>query len=90
MKDWKQIVKSDSRYKGFVIMDEPATFSKMFAGQDIPCVQLHSIQVYGNGNEEDIVGFCGSFRWENNEVYGYSWFINGNAKCLDILVGEDW
>lgn len=104
MKDWKEIVKSDSRYKDFVIMDEPAVFSKLFADQDIPCVQLHSIQVYENSNEEDIVGFCGSFRWENNEiipldgdsyakettVYGYSWFINGNAKCLDILVGEDW
>ena len=104
MQDWKKIVGSDIRYKDFVIMDAPAIFSEMFAGQDIPCVQLHSIQVCGNEDGRDIVGFCGAFKWDGSEaipldgdsytkntiVYGYSWFMDENIKCLDILVGEDW
>lgn len=104
MQDWKSIVKRNERYKDFIILDKPATFREMFSNQNIPIVQLHSVQVYGYKQVQDIVGFCGVFKWEGNEfisidgdsyaedmtVYGYSWFTNGCNKCLDILVGDDW
>ena len=104
MKDWKEIAKSNKRYKNFILLDKPAIFCEMFANQNIPYVQLHSTQVYGGEDEWDIVGFCGCFKWENNKitsldgdsyaedttVYGYSWFTNKDDKYLDIFVGEDW
>lgn len=104
MKNWKEIVKSNQRYKNFILLDKPAIFCKMFANQNISRVQLYSTQVYGDENEQDIIGFCGCFKWDNNEVtsldgdsytknttvYGYAWFTNENKKCLGILVGEDW
>lgn len=105
MKDWRKIIQSKYSYKDFLILDKPAMFCELFAGQNIPCVQVHSIQVIQVcGNAPDIVGFCGVFKWNDDEiisldgdsysqstiVYGYSWFSNGKDKCLDILVGEDW
>ena len=86
----------DERYKRFVILDNPVEFKDLFIDHDIPCVQLHSLHAVDN----IIVGFCGVFKWENNEiipldgdsynkhvlVYGYEWFDQG----IDILVGDDW
>ena len=102
MDTWKQIVKVTERYKTFTILEEPKKFRDMFRDQDIPVVQLHSVQVYGDGS--DIVGFCGVFQWKDNaitpidgdiysqdvEVLGYEWFEHQGEKCLDILVGDDW
>lgn len=99
MKKWKRIIKSSYRYKDFILLESPVAFNKVFSDQDIPLVQLHSIQVYGKKNK-DIVGFCGCFKWENNEVisldgdsysedemiYGFSWFTYEGDRCLDILV----
>lgn len=104
MEDWKEVVKSDVHYKNFILLDKPVMFCEMFANQNIPCVQLHSTQVYKVENESYIVGFCGCFKWINDEIipfdgdsysentmiYGYEWFTNENIKYLDILVGEDW
>lgn len=102
MKKWKRIIKSSYRYKDFIILESPVAFNKVFSDQDIPLVQLHSIQVCGKKNK-DIVGFCGCFRWEDNKaisldgdsysedemIYGFSWFTYEGDRCLDILV-EDW
>lgn len=104
MFEWREIVRGSKRYKNFVLLDVPMPFYKLFADQDISCVQLHSTQVFGKEGERDIVGFCGTFRWEGGEitsldgdsyskdaeVLGYSWFTNGHKRCLDILVGDDW
>ena len=104
MQDWKEIVKNDERYKDFVVLDTPVLFREMFADQNIPRVQLHSIQMYETPKTKGIVGFCGVFRWEKNTiipldgdsysedtmVYGYEWFTHEGDKCLDILVGNEW
>lgn len=102
--DWKEVVKSDVCYKNFILLDKPVMFCEMFANQNIPFVQLYSTQVYETENKQYIVGFCGCFEWNNDEVipldgdsysknimvYGYEWFIIENEKYLSILVGEDW
>ena len=101
---WKSIIKNNNRYEKFTILDKPAVFSEMFKDNNIPCVQLHSIEVYEDEEGKDIIGFCGEFKWEdgkiisldydsytkNTKVYGYSWFMFKGEKCLDILVGNDW
>ena len=106
MAEWKKIVKNSKRYKGFVIEDDPKPFNALFAGKDVPCVQIHSVELCG---DDDIVGFCGAFRWyggstpataepldgdtyyPNMLVLGYNWFWDKNGnRCLDILVGDDW
>ena len=104
MKNWREIIKEDVRYKDFILLDEPIAFCEMFTNQNIPCVQLHSMQTFGDENEQDVIGFCGCFKWNDNNItsldgdtytkdttiYGYSWFTNKNEKCLNILVGEEW
>ena len=97
-------LEKSERYNMFTILDEPVKFSELYKDTDIQLVQVHSIEPVG---DDDIVGFCGVFRWERNHlspldgdiynpdvlVQGYSWFSaedNPDAKCLDILVGNDW
>lgn len=103
--DWKEIVRKSDRYSDFSIVEVPKKFKEMFLNQDIPYVQVHSVQTYEVGSKSDIIGFCGSFTWMKNEldsldgdsynenmlVLGYQWFTDerGN-KCLDVLVGNDW
>lgn len=96
---WQEIIKTDDRYKDFVIFDEPKPFCELFT-EDIPVVQTHSTQVY----KGIILGFCGTFSWKNHQiksldgdsynekmlVLGYEWFKTGKKNCLDILVGDDW
>lgn len=98
--DWIEIVKQLPRYANFTIAEEPIKFKDMFAGQNIDCVQLHSIEAVF----DTIVGFCGVFMWHDNKltaldgdsysenvlVLGYDWFENNGERCLDILVGNDW
>lgn len=97
---WKEVIKKDDRYKDFIIVDKPQPFCKMFADKDIPCVQLHTTYIF----QDKIIGFCGSFKWENNEIHsldgdtypkdflvlGYCWFELKGQQCLDVLVGYDW
>ena len=105
MKDWKEVVKTDTRYEDFTILDEPKRFCEMFANQNIPCVQLHSIQTFDIECKQYLVGFCGCFEWKNGKVipldgdsytkntmvYGYQWFrATETESYLDILVGEEW
>ena len=105
MKTWQEIVHTSDRYHGFTIVEEPQPFYEMFAGIDIPHVQLHSVTIHGGEGFEDIVGFCGVFEWKYDavtsldgdsyssdmKVLGYEWFENeDHQKCLDILIGNDW
>jgi len=102
---WKKIIQDDPRYRGFVLTESPVKFCDLFANRDIPCVQLHSVQVFENSGKQYIIGFCGAFSWEDNvlepldgdsysedtPVYGYSWFTDEKGRrCLDILVGDEW
>lgn len=89
------------RYKDFTYLDTPKKFCELMANKNFDIVQVHSTQLCG---ENDIVGFCGVFKWENdtltpldgdsyNEkmlVYGYSEFVTEGKNCIDILAGEDW
>ncbi len=99
-----EILKTNDRYKGFTLLKDPQSFIELFEGQDIPCVQIHTAQVYNNGDKKGIVGFCGAFKWEDNKiisldgdsytigmtVFGYEWFNDDSGRCLDILVGDNW
>lgn len=38
MKNWREIIKEDVRYKDFILLDEPIIFCEMFANRNIPCV----------------------------------------------------
>ncbi len=101
---YKDIVSRSDRYKDFKLLpdNEPQRLAYFLNGMDVDCVQVHSIQMFEDGH---IVGFCGQFAWENNElipldddtynrdmfVLGYKWWSNDKVKVgLDILVGEDW
>lgn len=100
IKNLKKTVRVNERYKGFTLLDAPASFKDLQIGNDIKVVQLHSIEPCGVG---EIAGFCGVFSWKNNVlesldgdcyseetlVYGYNWFEDEEGcKCLDILVYE--
>lgn len=95
-------VKKLERYKYFYFLSKPTPFKQHFRNVDIDTIQVHTMS---KCEDDDIVGFCGSFRWMNsiiesldldtyNEdmiVYGYSWFESDLVGLgLDILVGEDW
>ena len=105
MKNWKEVIKTDGRYENFTILEKPKKFCEMFANQNIPQVQLHSIQTFDIEDKQYLVGFCGCFEWKDNNVisldndsytkdtmvYGYQWFrMSETERCLDILVAEEW
>ena len=76
----------------------PMAFSALFASDNIPIVQVHSLY------DEHTLGFCGQFKWENDRiipldgdsynpymtVIAFEWFEHDGQKCLDILVDTDW
>lgn len=65
----KDILKTSDRYEGFTFLDKPVCFKDMFKDKDFDVVQLHSTQIIDIGNGvKDIVGFCGAFKWHNNEI----------------------
>lgn len=102
MEKIKEILNKNSRYDGFTLLDKPQQFNEMFAKQNFRCVNAHSVQLCSG--EEDIVGFCGAFEWNNgilepldgdtyNEgmyVLGYEITTRNGIQELDILVGDDW
>lgn len=88
IKEIKEIIKNSDRYSSFTLLDKFESFKDLFANQNIEIVQLHSTQIFDIPGGKDIVGFCGSFKWENNkiipldgdcysnetEVIGFEWF----------------
>lgn len=65
----KDILKASDRYQGFTFFDKPVCFKDMFKDKDFDAVQLHSTQIIDIGNGiKNIVGFCGAFKWHNNEI----------------------
>lgn len=65
----KDILETSDRYEGFTFLDKPVCFKDMFKDKDFDVVQLHSTQIIDIGNGiKDIVGFCGAFKWHNNEI----------------------
>ena len=99
----KQIIKSSDRYKDFTLLPSPMPFKELFEDQTSDCIQLHDMHFCG---DDDIVGFCGQCKWENNQltpldgdtyyddmlVYGYSWFENKEENVLSGLdiLVSDW
>lgn len=99
MSDWKEVIKHNDKYKNFVIVENPIHFTEMYAGRDIPRVQLYSTSVFSVDGKEQLIGFCGVFEWKNNEIISldqdsYSNFLVLGYKecdnCLCVLVGSDW
>lgn len=65
----KDVLKASDRYKNFTFLDKPVCFKDMFKDKNFDVVQLHSTQIIDIGNGiKDIVGFCGAFKWHNNEI----------------------
>ncbi len=100
------IIKNSARYKDFTICKPAKRFCEMPEfDKDIAVVQLHSLEIFGQGREKSIVGFCGCFEWKHREiisldgddytkempVFGYEWLTTEDeGLCLDILVGNEW
>jgi len=93
---------SNDRYKDFVYLDKPQEFCELFKNQNFDLVQVHDITSVG----DDIVGFAGQFKWQNNElipldhdsytshmsVWGYEKFVLDNDNELKGLdiLSDDW
>lgn len=99
----KNLIKTNERYKDFILLNNPISFN-VFAGySDIKTVQLHNITPC---SDNSIAGFFGVCSWKNGKltsldgdsysekmlVYGYRWFEEEKEnifKGLDIFV-EEW
>lgn len=80
------------RYKDFTYLDKPEKFCELMANKNYDTVQVHTA---APAEDNDIVGFCGSFSWKDNVlksldgdsynqnmlVYGYSEFTS--SKVVD-------
>lgn len=98
-----KLIKSSIRYSNFIFLDKPIMFNKLFKDKNYSVVQIHDANCYEVEGNKIIVGFCGVFKWENNELYSldYDSYVETipviayeevefeGKKCLDILV-ESW
>lgn len=98
-----KLIKSSIRYSNFIFLDEPIMFNKLFKNKNYSVVQIHDANCYEVEGIKVIAGFCGVFKWENNELYSldYDSYVETmpviayeevefkDKKCLDILV-ESW
>ena len=98
----KEILKNseDYDYDDITLFDEPVDFAEWAKDKDYEVVQLRSIQTYENNGKKHILGFCGLYRWVNNEitsldgdyydehmkVYGFEKFLHDGKECVEILV----
>lgn len=70
-------------YTDFTILDTPVKFSDLFKNRNFDVVEVHSIQkVNFDKCKEDIVGFCGTFRWKNNKLES----LDGDSYNRDTLI----
>lgn len=90
----KKIASKNDRYKNFKFFSTPIPLKELIQDKKIEVVQVHSTQIYGEGENKDIVGFCGQFSCkdgkitpldgdsynENMTVIGYSWWTNKESK----------
>ena len=89
-----------TKYKDFTVLQKATPFNEFYKDVDIPEVSVHSLQVAG----DDIVGFCGWFKWINNElisgdgdsynskmkVIAYKKYRLEGEDRIAIIVGDDW
>lgn len=99
--DIKEIAKKEHQFNSHFFLDDPIPFSELFKDKNINVVDVYSIYSAEMGSV-----FCGTFRWENNDirsldgdtynkdmlVYAYEKIINesNGFSSLSILVGTDW
>ncbi len=91
---------NNTDYETFMFLSCPVKFSECFKDTDYSIVNLYDIQQLA---PNDIIGYCGVCKWENNQlypldgdiyceemlVYGYRKRFENGKTILDILV-EDW
>lgn len=103
--DVLEFLKISDKYKDFTYLEEQKVFNELFKDRNYDLVQIydmhpiHPLNMFSN----DIVGFCGVFKWKDNDitpldgdsymddmdVFGYKEFTTkDNEKALDILVCE--
>lgn len=100
-KELKSILAANEWYSDFTLLDSPVPFSKWAKNKNYPTVQVHDTTVFEWDDGDDILGFVGAFKWEDNQltsldgdtynpdmpVIGYEEFDGG----VDILVkGGEW
>lgn len=97
----QDIIKNIDRYKNFTLLDKPIEFKDLYKNTDIELVQIHSTELFNipGKKEKDIVGFCGVFKWKNNQiisldndiysenmkVLGYEWWSNEDENIENGL-----
>lgn len=102
------IAKTNERYDDFVPIMDPFSghtntpFSTFFKNDRYHIVQVYDLSIIPSA--DDIVGFAGQFRWENNQmtsldgdsyspdmtIWGYEIFRDDDGNtCLDVLTC-DW
>ncbi len=93
-------LKNSKKYGSFTYFEKSVLFKDQFKDKDYDLVQVQDMTPL---DEENILGFAGTFKWENNtiisldgdsyrkfmSIWGYEEFENKGKKCLDILT-EDW
>ena len=93
-----EIIRRDSKYSGFTLIEKPTPFNKLFKGKNYRIVEVYSSTIFQN----TLVGFCGSFKWKDGRaialdfdsydpemnVIGYQY--RKEEKVLDILIEGDW
>lgn len=85
----KDIIKNIDRYKNFTLLDKPIKFKDLYKDENIELVQIHSIESFNiqGTDKKDIVGFCGVFKWENNNIIS----LDGDSYSENMKVlGYDW
>lgn len=84
----KQLIETNERYAGFILLDIPKKFSELFKDQNIGYVQVLSMYHPESFSENEVLDFCGVFGWKENKlisldgdsynkdttVYGFKWF----------------
>ena len=70
------------RYKDFTFLDESIPFKELFANKNIEYVQVHSLKVIETDAYRGIIGFCGTFKWED----GFITSLDGDSYSKDMMV----
>ena len=91
-----------TKYRDFTVLQKATPFSELYKDIDISKVPVHSLQI--SNPESGIVGFCGWFKWINNElipgdgdsynpkmeVIAYKKYRLDGEDRIAIIVGDDW
>jgi hypothetical protein len=81
----KNIIKNLDRYSDFILLENPVQFDILFKDRKFDVVQVHSTSLV---DENNIVGFCGVFEWNNNTIIS----LDGDSynKFMNVIGYEEF